>query len=297
MTLSDNGFHSNFESRITLMIYVYADDGGDEKRTRVSAIGVVAGLEEWWQEAAELWVERCKGIPFHAKDCESDFGDYQGRPHEDNKAMYRDLTTILAQSKLGGIGIAIDLVAFKKVFPNSLHIDKSNQVAYHRAFIDVMERVATLAENIGEIAKLTFDVSTENAYNAALEYETMRKGSPELSKWLHPEVAFVPARDSPRVQMADLLTYEAWKALDHSVGPIKRERKSWKLLMGTDRFETLAYSEQWFGDLKRHIESGDLERNVKFNQGDYRQWLEEKGLNHNMTNIFRFLDWIRQRDS
>lgn len=278
------------------MVYVYGDDGGDEKKERVRAIGVVAGLEGWWNEIESQWADRCEGIPFHAKDCESDFNDYAGRAHTANKEMYRDLTTLLAGSKLGGIGVAIDLVAFKKIFPHSLHLKASEKVAYHRAFLEVMSRGAILGENLGEIAKLTFDISSDDMYNAALQYDTMRKAEPELLKWLHPEISFVSAKLSARVQMADLLTYEAWKALDHTVGPVKRQRQSWRTLRATERFETLSYGESWFLDLKNDIESGNLERKAGFNQNDYRKWLEDKGLLHNMSNILRFINWTAKRD-
>lgn len=113
------------------MIYAYGDDGADEKRERVIAVAVVAGNEEWWQDIEDQWVVRCGGIPFHATDCESDHGDYKSTPHTENKAMYRDLTGILAASKVGGIGIAIDLTAQKKILPQSL-LDSRSSSSFSR---------------------------------------------------------------------------------------------------------------------------------------------------------------------
>ena len=104
------------------MIYAYGDDGSDEKRERVTAVAVIAGYEHWWQNVEDQWIVRCGGIPFHATDCESNQGDYAGIAHEENKAMYRDLTGILAASSLGGIGIAIDLVAARKYMPVLQHL-------------------------------------------------------------------------------------------------------------------------------------------------------------------------------
>lgn len=98
------------------MIYVYGDDGADASRERVIAVSVIAGREEWWQSVENQWAVRCRGIPFHATDCESGHGDYENIPNEENKAMYRDLTGILAASLVGGIGIAIDLTAQKRSF-------------------------------------------------------------------------------------------------------------------------------------------------------------------------------------
>jgi hypothetical protein len=272
------------------VIYVYGDDGADEKAERVRAVSVIAGFDEWWQRVEDDWTVRCGGIPFHAVDCESDHGDYEDIPHNENKATYRDLTGILAASELAGIGIAIDLIAQHKIFPGSL------ELAYYRAFLECLTGVATFAKNIGEVAKLTFDISTENEYNAGLLYKTMREGDPDLLKWLHPEISFVPWRDCTRVQVADLLAYEAWKALDHTVGQVKRRRCSWELLRNTGRFETLSYSEDWFRDLKRHIESGELGAKVGFCEMDYVRWLAQHHRQHNLTNLFTFMDWIRRRD-
>jgi hypothetical protein len=109
---------------------------------------------------------------------------------------------------------------------------------------------------------------------------------------LHAEISFARARERPRLQVADLVAFEAMKALDHTVGPVKRTRKSWEVLRATERFETLSYSSQWFSDLKKHLDSGDLEQIVGFNQQDYVNWLNERNRQHNVSNLFHFLHWI-----
>jgi hypothetical protein len=273
-----------------LVIHVYGDDGGDAKKERVLAVSVIAGTEEWWQDIEDQWVVRCAGIPFHATDCESNYGDYQNISNEENRALYRDLTGILAASMVGGIGIAIDLTAQKKILPKALPL------AYYRAFLECVERAANVAQNLGEIAELTFDISTENEYNAGLLYSWARNGEARFREWLAPKISFVPWRESPRVQAADLVAFEAWKALDHTVGPIRRTRKSWELLRATQRFETISYSEEWFTDLKAHLDSGELERIVGFNKSDYLAWLQKTGRGHNISNLFHFLGYIEQRD-
>src|SRR5436305_14140460 len=84
------------------MMLVYGDDSEDEKRERVCAIGVVFGEERSWASIESYWKERLAGIPFHANDCESDWGDFACFSHHDNKALYRDLATSLSQSYLHG---------------------------------------------------------------------------------------------------------------------------------------------------------------------------------------------------
>lgn len=204
--------------------------------------------------------------------------------------MYRDLTGILAASMVGGIGIAIDLTAQKKVIPGALPL------AYYRAFLECIERAACVGENYGQVAKVTFDISSENEYNAELLYSWARNGDPRFRQWLAPEISFVPWRDSARVQTADLLAFEAWKALDHTVGPVKRKRGSWDLLRATGRFDTLSYSEQWLRDLKAHIESGELGKKVGFSEADYKAWLNSTGRQHSISNLFHFLEWVARND-
>jgi hypothetical protein len=265
------------------VIYGYGDDGADQKRERVIAVSTIIGYEQWWEQVEADWTVRCGGIPFHATDCESDTGDYEGIPHEQNKAMYRDLVGILAASPLGGIGVAIDLTAKKSVFPNSVLQD------YYRAFQECISRAANVAEHLGEVVELTFDVSTENEYNARILYSFMRDSDVRLARWLSPKICFAPWRGSARVQTADLLAYEAWKALDHTVGETKRTRGSWETLRATRRFETLSYSTDWFRDLKRHIDSGELEKIVGFKQQDYTDWLKASGRTHSTSNLIHFL--------
>lgn len=270
------------------MIYVYGDDSADAKKERVIAVSVIAGYEEWWKELEDKWVARTGGIPFHANECESDQGDYKNTDHKQNKALYRDCVTLLVESKVGGIGIAMDLTAQRRIFPYSL------ELGYYRAFLECLNRATELSKNLGEVAALTFDISTENEYKAELLYKLMRDGDPELCQWLHPKLSFVPWRESPRIQTADLLAFEAMNALDHTVGPVKRKRVSWEALRATDRFETLSYSEEWFADLKRNL--GNLEQKVGFNQRDYEQWLKDKKRHHDLSNLFEFIDWVRRRD-
>jgi hypothetical protein len=267
---------------VLLVIYVYGDDGADEKRERVTSVAVVAGYDDWWQEVEDQWVARCGGIPFHAKDCESNWNDYRNISHDEAKALYRDLVGILASSKLGGIAVAIDLEAQKRLFPTALPI------AYYKAFIECLDHISILCRNLGDMAELTFDISTENEYNARAIYRDFRESDREQTRYLSPKISFVTAREYPRVQVADLLAYESWKALDHTVGQIKRKRRSWELLRATDRFETLGYSERWFTDLKAHLDSGELEKKVGFNENDYKQWLKDKNRQHNLSNLFEF---------
>jgi hypothetical protein len=272
------------------VIPVYGDDSEDEKNERVVAVSGVVGTIPAWRALEREWSVRTNGIPFHANLCESDQGPYKNFPHRENKALYCDLVTILAQSHLHGIGIAIDLIAANQIFPHT------EEISYYKAFLRVMEAMKDCARVNGEIADFTFDMRMDTQHNLALLYGTARENEPDWTPYLVDEFHFAHSRSQPRLQVADLMAFEAFKALDNKVGPIKRiERKSLEALASTKRFEVQAYSIDWFKDLKRNY--GELEKKVGFNLEDYRNWLTKKGRSHNTSNLILFLDWIAKRDS
>ena len=265
------------------MFLVYGDDSADQKKERVCAVGVVAGTEVMWEALEPKWIACNDGIPFHARDCESDRGDYAHFAHERNKALYREVTTMLAESGLGGLGIAIDLAAQRKIFPGSLDL------SYYKAFMEVLDRTKMFAVRDQQRAKFTFDVSTQNEYNADFLYASVRENDPEASALFDAEISFVSARDNPRVQTGDLMAFEAMKALDNTIGPTKRKRRSWEALRATERFDVFAYGEEWFADLKRQL--GNLEDQLGCSRQDYVKWLKEKKRQHSTSSLFHFTHW------
>ncbi|MDR3799177.1 MAG: hypothetical protein P4K93_13555 [Terracidiphilus sp.] len=268
------------------MIYAYGDDGSDEKHERVTAVSIIVGPEEIWREVEGQWTVRCGGIPFHATDCECNppRGDYKGRlSHREAKDMYRDLVGILASSGLIGVGIGFDLAAQERTFPDCA------ELAYFRAFLECILQIAMFSDKIGEICEITYDISRENEARAAELYATLRESEEKFCRCLHSKISFQSWRDSARLQTGDMLAYEAWKALDHELGPIKRKRRSWELLRSTGQFETVAHSDEWFQSLKGHQESGELAKVAGFDAHDYESWLSKTGRTHNTGNMIKFI--------
>jgi hypothetical protein len=275
-----------------MALLVYGDDSSDEKRERVCAVAVVVGTWRAWRLLEREWFERTNGIPFHAKDCESDHGGYRNIPHAENKALYKDLVTILANSHVCGIGVAVDLIAARQAFPNPRIAD----VSYYRSFTRVMQAMKNVAKHSGELADITFDKRLDTEHNVGLLYSSARENQPEWTPHLAEKIAFETPRRQPRIQVADLLAYEAMKALDSYVGPVKRPtRKSWAALRATGRFETEAYSDEWFNDLKKSYP--ELVKKVGFGEHDYAKWLAERNRQHNMTNVIHFFNWFDQHDA
>ena len=266
-----------------LMLSVFGDETADESKQRVFAVGGVIGSEKIWKSIEDKWVSRTQGVPFHAVDCDSDRGDYSNTSHQENKALYRDVTTLVAESGLGGYAFLLDLIALRKVFPDAPNF------AYYRCFVEVIDKMATCAVKNNETVKFCFDMNRETHYNAAYFYSMMVK-SPPLNRVLFGEISFICSKDSPRIQIGDLFTHEAMKALDNEIGPVKRKpRGSWMALRNSGRFHAEAVSDDWFNDLKRKM--GVLQAQTGMNEEGYRKWISQKNRQDNMSNKFEYMQW------
>jgi hypothetical protein len=276
--------------RSNVVVLIYGDESADETKERVFAVAGVVGYEEAWASLEEKWRARCGGIPFHANDCESNRGDFEGFPDPENKRRYREFTTLLADSGLGGYGIALDLMARHEVFP-----DIPPTQDYYKCFLELIERMRNFADYNGETAKFTFDMRPEGPYNSGVLYSIARN-SKDWKPYLDSEIGFAVARDNPRVQVADLFAREVMKALDNRIGPVKRvPRKSWLCLSDTKRFHMEVYTREWFLDLKKNLPKLEMETGMSMLA--YAQWLKDtKRKIDNISNRFAYMKHVIERD-
>jgi hypothetical protein len=271
------------------MLLVYGDESMDETQQRVCAVAGIIGTEEQWKALEWEWVRFTDGCPFHANAGDSDHGDYATRAHWNNKALYRDLTVLLANSGLCGVGKVIDLAAKQTIFP------ESEDLAYYTAFQRVIADLVKFAQLWGDAAEFTFDMRMESEHNAGFLYGSLRENEPEWTASLAKKISFEFAKDNPRIQIADLLAREAMKMLDNEIGPVKRKiRKSWLALAKTGRFKIDAFSVDWFESLKRKMP--EFETQLNMNRDDYMEWLRTRRREHSVSAMFQYSDWTARRD-
>lgn len=271
------------------MLLVYGDESMDETQQRVCAVAGIIGTEEQWKALEWEWVKFTYGCPFHANECDSDHGDYATRAHWNNKALYRDLSILLANSGLCGVGKAIDLAAKQTIFP------ESEDLAYYTAFQRAVADLVMFARLWGDIAEFTFDMRMQSDHNAGFLYGSLRENNPEGASYLAKKISFEFAKDNPRIQIADLLAREAMKALDNKIGPVKRKtRKSWLALAETGRFKIDAFSVDWFESLKRQMP--EAEKRLNMNRDDYMEWLRIRRRQHSVSAMLQYSDWTATRD-
>ena len=272
------------------MLHVYGDESADGRKHCVFAIACVVGAEEQWKQLESKWLARCGGVPFHAKDCDSDRGDFAIFPHEENKARYRELAILVAESGVGGFGIALDLGAQRRVFPEA-----PVELAFYKCFIEAVQKMRNCAAYNNEIVKFTFDKRPEDEHNIGVLY-TLARGTKEWTPYIDSEIDFACARDQSRLQVADLFARETMKALYNEVGPQQRPpRKSWQCLAETGRFHIEGFGEEWFSELKAHMP--DLEEMTGMSMANYACWLTTTGRRvDNISNRFDYIRCVTERD-
>jgi len=277
------------EKLVAVMLLVYGDESLDATQSRVCAVAGVIGTEDDWKELETKWVARNGSIPFHATDCESDQGDYKATPHRENKALYQDLAILLAESGLGGYASSQDLAAQRKAFPSPYE-----PPLYYQGFLDVIEIMRNAAEDRGEIAEFTFDSRIESQFNATEIYSYLLQSGLYSEEHLAKKLSFDAWRSNARIQVADLLAYEAMKELDNKVGPVKRnERASWTCLKSTGRFAIEVFGEEYFSN--PNMQPDTLNVSLGFKQQEYLDWIDRKKVPHCYTSFLRFLFEMRDR--
>lgn len=264
-----------------IVLFAYGDESLDETQQRVCAVAAVIGTEEEWNRFEPLWIARNGGLPFHAKDCENDQGDYTNRHHAENLALYRDLTVMLAESELSGYAAASDLIAERRYYPDL-------SMRYLREFSMVIDAMAWFSKEHSEMAELCFDNRAETDYNAALMYADARSTIPAGDVRLASKISFESSRKNPRIQVADLFAREAMKLSNNAIGEVQRApRKSWLALEATGRFKVDLTLDPFFSAEKEFWKTAASLGGARY--AEYRSWLQKTRRQHNLSNVIDFI--------
>jgi hypothetical protein len=294
---------------VIVTLKLYGDESADETKQRVFAVAGVIGQESEWAETIRHWLRRTKGLPFHANVCESEFADHPDRQkHKDNLRLYKDLTTILADSRLIGVGVAMDLISQRACLPGVLP-----DMAYYKCFNDVIATISKVADGFNSHREREHTLKLEFVFDSRKESDGTAGTLYTLFRTL-PEWADVSMFDTgvrfeggqePRLEMADLLARESMKELDRKVTNSPRTpRLSYQALdsaIRNDRkkfgFYELdrAYCERWRDEINKPnwLEAVD----------EYRDWLIRTGrVQHGkakdtMINRSQFFTWREQRQA
>jgi len=263
------------------VLSVFGDESHDETKQRVFAVAGLLGTPEEWDDLEIRWVKRTGGRVFHAAECESDKGEFSTTSHKENQELYRDLTKLIADTKMLGFGAGIDLAGFNEAFP-----DAPQDQPYFMCFVRVVIECAWAGyvSIPRQKVKFTFDNRPDSQHYAGSLYGYMAT----LPEWkvrpfLHNEISFACRKTVP-IQAADLLARETMKHLDNQIGPVKRPmRKSMEALARTKRFRFIYHMKSFLEELRKHANGllGD--------EDGYSEWLSQNKLQDNNPNRLRYL--------
>lgn len=271
------------------MLCVYGDDSSDEKGVRTFAVAGIAGTQEEWDAIKPAWMACTGGKIFHATDCESGYGDYKGIPKIERLKEYKELTEILVNTKMMGIGVAVDIAGFKDNLPESI-----NDAPYYHCFARVVIGFAQLGYMSipRQKVKFIFDRNYKVKYNSILMLEYISN----LSEYYYSEyiddgeIGFATNK-LVEIQATDLFAHEIMKELDNQLGPVKRpRRKSLTELYKTGRFRWGISTRHDFEVIKNEMEYLENENNIRHE--DYKQWLSSYRLIDNNSNRIRYMIFL-----
>src|ERR1022692_1532267 len=277
---------NDFRSRAEVVVYcAYGDESRDDTKKRVYAVAGVFGNGDDWQDIAGPWKERLGGKIFHASDCEFGHNDFSGMPPGENRRLYRDLTQLVAKSKLCSHGVAVNVREFKECFPNEFE-----HAPYIWAFGDVVQSMSELAHvsmPSGSV-DITFDTNNDIEYAANEIYHFMTHSVKVRHRiHLYDRVSFA-CRRTVGIQIADLIARETMKHMDKDLRPDPiPTRLSFKALNDSMRFAFIPLGKQDFERKKIPFRQSPV--SSRANLAAYHKWLEDKNLRDCLVNQIEFL--------
>jgi hypothetical protein len=207
-----------------MILEVYADDSADRKRETVFTVGGFMGLPEMFAEAERNWkayLEKNGLEYFKSSEAQNLDGQFDSlrlmmapraaRAFEEG--VRHDLGKIITEAHLGGIGLSLDMEAFRKVLNEQKDVESyfGTQDCYiymFRQFIINCIELMNADWPLSSSTQIAFVFDDHSKWKEAEEsYQTLRNDSliaPRLGSISH-------ANDKTTValQMADLCAYEA----------------------------------------------------------------------------------------
>jgi len=268
-----------------MMLIAYGDDSYDKKEARVFAAAAVVARQGDWDAFLPKWKTR-NPIPFHATDCDSDQGDYQGRDHWENKTLYASNVRQFVDSPLIGAGVAISIPDYWEVFPFA---PPDKWWPYYLCFAGVLSSICSIARLSipPETIKVTFDNDPRKEFNSGQIFDFIGNQPGSLAPCLEDGIEFRNHRTTPALQVADLLARETMKDLDNRIGQnVRWPRQSLIELLRSKRFATVLYDRPKLEEHRAIADSlhADPEKGRAFTK-----WLASNGIKDSIHTRFRFI--------
>ena len=119
---SEGGYNSGeLRDDSVAILQAYFDDSSDGKRQRYSAVGGLMGNSAQWDRFDLLWAAATNKLehPFHATDCESQGGQFDGWQKHECDTLIKNLVEIVFGAAIHSYGSIVPIADYRAVFPKS----------------------------------------------------------------------------------------------------------------------------------------------------------------------------------
>ncbi len=263
------------ERLVLAMASVFGDESADEKAQIVFAVAALVGLDSQWETAVGEWLKITKGEEFHANE----WGSRHGRD------SYNELAHVVAASGLRGQGVAIDLAEFRASFPGL----KTTDYAYHKCFIEVVDRLVDVSKKQGYKAlKFTFD-GRQGSGTTGLLYDSITAQKEWADAFSFADEISFGNRKNPRIQIADMVARETMRGFLCALGNVA-PKEPFRILGRADEriwftFLVEDYFSQWRDGLR------ELEKKTGLYAEEYFAWIKRKSMQDNLNSRIRYMIW------
>jgi hypothetical protein len=243
------------------MLVAYMDESGDHDplgKERGAEAAVVAGYvatNDKWRKFEPRWNRVLKqfGIKvFHAVDCAHRKKEFRGWSDEKRRDFHIELTGVIKESVLIGIGGVVPLLEYNSVLPEWAKLEIKHP--YYFSFAVMMRTLRQFREEFLPNEPIEFVFDRKKNFEGVLSdmFNHLRDDSPNHRGHLG-AVSFRAKDKVIQLQAADYLAYEVRRyAADQFKGAIRPTRKTMESLM-KDRQLAVGFYDR--DDLKRHVDS------------------------------------------
>jgi Protein of unknown function (DUF3800) len=204
------------------VLKVYLDESGTHDESPVVTVGAYLARPKEWKKWTASWNVAKKPIKvFHANDCANLWGEFEGWDKESRDAFVAKLLPVIANHKMVGLLIGINMVAYKKAMKEHPELLEMVGTPYAACFQWVIQTILNNVEKKSSNEQIAFFHEINDYKEEALKAfdfvrDNRRSHSSNMTLAFGSKEKYVP------LQAADILAYEGNKRLRNPYGPKRR---------------------------------------------------------------------------
>ena len=246
-------------------LHAYFDDSADSRHEEYQAVGGLVGSSGQFDILDILWADATTNLsePFHATDCETQHGQFEGWDKAACDALMKRLVAVIRKTDLHGVGFIVPVQEYRTVFPRSEGFDPYF-LALRQTLIN-MAYISSPKRSIDSIGRIDVKIVCEDGptHNVAKRiYDELK----QFNGWTWGRSLAGFTAGSKRImalQASDLIAREAYK---HAANlGIRRTRKPVKAL--NDRLSFHLWTKQCLEYLRDNGSPTDLAFITGWGQG------------------------------